>query len=69
MSNVTFTEREKQLIEQPVVVRLWKEGKRIAEVNAFAIEYDGDDVEIFMQEGEETYEDAEFDELTVQYSP
>lgn len=53
----------------PIVVRLWSEGKRVVEVDAIAIEYDGEDVEIFTEEGEETHADEEWDELTVQYSP
>lgn len=66
---VEFTERDEQLIDQPMVVRLWKEGKRVVEVNAFCIEYDGDCVEIFTQDGDMSHNDGEWDEMTVQYSP
>jgi len=46
-------------------VRLWKEGRRIYEDEPVAVECDGATVTITDDEGEETYSDDEWDELTV----
>lgn len=67
--DVTVTDGGEQLIEPPIIVRLWKEGKRIEEMRAYSIEYDDASIQIFAHDSEAEYDDGDFDELTIQYSP
>jgi len=52
----------------PVLARVWYEGKRVAETEVISVECDGERVVLDMPDGgETTFEEGEWDDLTVQY--
>lgn len=55
------------MIDSPVLARVWKEGRRVAELRVISVECDGDEVELLTEDGESVFEEGEWDEVTVQY--
>jgi len=49
-----------------IEVRIWSEGTRVLEREAISVETDGSQIEIIGEDGEQTFEQEEWDELTVQ---
>ncbi len=60
---------ESDLTRPPMEVTLWLEGERVEQLDAISVECDGDDIEILTTDGEETWQDAEWDDLVIQYKP
>lgn len=66
--NVHFKEAEANY-EPPIKFRLWNEGTRVVEERIIAFEYDGDNMEVLTEENDRTYEDVDWDEITITYDP